>query len=344
MKVLLVTGTFDNSQGRQSKIGNLIYDQFKLNKTFSVTFFNGGKYELLKDMLNYINNYEVIIWMPNIDNKEEKLLHLIKKNNPHCLLISSKRVVEKDYKESDIIGRLLKFKSGLGIMITKKFDKFNFQLLDPLGNEYINTTDVLYLTNILIERIFEIRSLTRIKSIKIGEERSFSIPIEFLLVVNKFGLKFTEFVNAINPNRFLGNAATRCSYGFPAYRLKQNTYFCPSSKKFVEVLNDETEVKFYGNNKPSVDSPISIRLLNYYKEIKYLIHGHVYIKYAPFTKNKLPCGSIEEFNEIKEIFPNQKLKNFSINLLGHGCLILASEIDYFWDQINKLEERPFPEK
>jgi hypothetical protein len=81
----------------------------------------------------------------------------------------------------------------------------------------------------------------------------------------------------------------------------------------------------------------------YYKNVNYIIHGHVYIKNGIFTTNKIPCGYIEEFEEIKSLFADKNLTNFSINLKGHGCLIMAENLDYLQSQIINLKERPFPE-
>jgi len=90
-----------------------------------------------------------------------------------------------------------------------------------------------------------------------------------------------------------------------------------------------------------VDTPIQIRLFNYYRNIKYIVHGHVYLETPYMTRSKIPCGYIEEFDEIADLVPQDE-RNFSVNLKGHGCLILATDLTYFKDQ--KLIGRPFPEK
>ena len=49
---------------------------------------------------------------------------------------------------------------------------------------------------------------------------------------------------------------------------------------------------YYGE-KPSVDTPIQIKLFNYYHNVNYMVHGHVYVDNAKMTEHKIPlwlCG------------------------------------------------------
>lgn len=137
MNILIVGGDFNTENGRPSKIITTISNIFK--QVYTTNVMNGGNYTELKN-INF-TKYDVVFWSPNIPNNEDKLISSIKQTNPKLLLISTKRVVEKEYKESDIIGRLLQSKSNLGIMITKD-NLYNFKLLDPLGNCYSDTTNI----------------------------------------------------------------------------------------------------------------------------------------------------------------------------------------------------------
>ena len=65
-----------------------------------------------------------------------------------------------------------------------------------------------------------------------------------------------------------------------------------------------------------------------------MIHSHVFVKDALITDKMIPCGALEEVNEImKLIYNNGLTSDFSINLKGHGSISFASNIDYF----NKIE-------
>jgi hypothetical protein len=59
-----------------------------------------------------------------------------------------------------------------------------------------------------------------------------------------------------------------------------------------------------------------------------MLHSHAYIENAPFTGKIVPCGAVEEAEEIINLFPDGESVNFSVNLKGHGSLILASDVKY----------------
>lgn len=342
-----VTGTFDHDGGKPSKIGEMMIE------FLGCEGLNGGH---LSDLDLDFSKFDALLWMPNIDNSEDKILPRIKAQNRKLLLISSKRCVETDYRESDVVGRLLKTRSNLGIMIEKQQltpaggGRYNFKLLDPLGNIYCDTTNVETLCRTLRERVAFLLSLTRVSSTQVGERRELYIPLGFLDIVRSYGDRFAEYVNAINPNRFLGNAATRCSYGFPAHRRGGRVYV---SRRNVDKQNITAEdfvevdaqvgggIVYWGNQKPSVDAPMQLLLFGHYTQVNYMIHGHVYVKDAPMTESKVPCGALEEFTEIRRLFPDPQATDFTVNLRGHGCLVMAGQVD-FLDQV-ELMARPFPE-
>lgn len=352
MKALVVGGTFDENGGKPSKIIEA------LAQGLSWPVINGGTLEDLKSV--DFTSVDTLLWMPNIDNAEEKILPAIKAANPKLTLISSKRVVEKSYNEFDIITRLLKSRSNLGIMITKEEGTYRFRLLDPLGNQYVDTQKIDDLAKALNERVSYIKSLSRIGSRNVGEALDAEVNPLFMQQVLRLGDEFSKHVNAVNPGRFLGNASlrsrfeditrtTRCCHGFPGQRSdgvilvsrrnvdKQNM----SPKDFVAVNDGGKAVEYLGEVKPSVDTPIQLKLFNYYSNVNYMIHGHVYVEGAPMTHSIVPCGHLEEFDEIKALYPDNQAKDFIVNLKGHGCLILAEKPEFF-DKV-KLRSRPFPE-
>ena len=346
--IFVVGGTFDRYGGKASRVASLL--ALHLGEA---SLLNGGHIDVL-DVLDY-TKFKTLVWMPNIDNSEDKILPSLKVKNPHMLLVSSKRVIEKDYKESDVIGRLLASHSNLGVMITRGSTspediQFRFQLLDPLGNSFANTTDIPELGFALKSRINTLNMIERWPSKCIDTEAKVP-PIEdaFIEVVRELGAKFSGFVNAVNPNRLLGNAATRCSRGFPAVLTGERIYVSRrnvdkatlSKEDFVDVFLERGYVAYTGPNKPSVDSPIQLRLFEIYPNVKYIVHGHVYVKGAKQTSSKLPCGSMSEHAEVRNLFPDRESVNFAVNLWGHGCLLLANDLEFL--RSIPLVGRPFPE-
>ena len=360
MRSLIVGGTFDTNGGKSSYIVE------QLREELDWPCINGGNLTALDIDFSQL---DVLVWMPNISNDEDKILPAIKVKNPHLLLVSSKRVIEKHYSDFETVSRLLKSHSNLGIIITKDGD-YQFNIMDPLGNSWSCGNSVRSLARQLGARISLLRSMTRVasKPAKIltqKESESFWATElgnpdfdAFVEIVREYGDEFSKFVNAVNPERFLGNASarttdriTRCCHGFPAYNAG-DVYLVSrrnvdkttlSSQDFVPVLANEDTVYYCGSTKPSVDSPIQIRLFNHYPNVRYILHGHVYIKGSLFTSQKIPCGHIEEFDEIINLVPNKNQSNFSVNLLGHGCLILAEDLNYLKSMMHELTARPFPE-
>ena len=132
----------------------------------------------------------------------------------------------------------------------------------------------------------------------------------------------------------LGNASFRCCKGFPSIRHKDGIVFVSRrniDKRYVEAgsfvathLSSGGEVEYWGDIKPSVDTPIQLRLYEALPWVKYMLHSHTYIEDAPYTSEPVPCGAVEEVKEILDVV--EKKDVFAVNILGHGSIILAREI------------------
>lgn len=73
-----------------------------------------------------------------------------------------------------------------------------------------------------------------------------------------------------------------------------------------------------------------------------MLHGHCYITDAPMTSMAIPCGAVEEADEILSCV-DKNADFITLNLKGHGCLIMAgaNRLD---DMFNvKFVVRPIPE-
>lgn len=111
---------------------------------------------------------------------------------------------------------------------------------------------------------------------------------------------------------------------------------------FVAVNADVThEVQYYGEHKPSVDTPIQLRLYRYYQNIKYMLHGHVYVDGAPMTASPypIPCGAIEEADYLTR-FPRSRTGLY-LNIEHHGCLLMGEDVEKL--AAADFVQRPAPE-
>jgi len=266
-----------------------------------------------------------------------------------------KRIQMDRMKESDA-REVIRWEAEQHVPFDMESVELDFQILDPLGNSWYDGTDIIRAFHNLFERISVVSGLTRQPSHYTGDTQPFDIEPAFLDIVKQYADAFTMHVNAVNPNRFLGNVSTRCMYGFPSVRAETRTArnaiyvsrrnvdkTTMSSESFVEVRPEWNGIAYFGEHKPSVDTPIQMKLYQYYSNVRYMIHGHVYIAGEDFTNKSIPCGCIEEFDEILRVFPDRYVDNAVVNLLGHGCLIMASDIEMFEQLIPWIRARACPE-
>jgi hypothetical protein len=340
-KIVLVGGTWDKKCGKPSKIITIMYNAL-LSKGKNVTVYNGGSYQSLNRIQVY--KADVVLWFPNIPNYLDRTFD-IKKTFPKIILVTSKNNVGERYSFQEIIAHGLSLKSNLILEIFDQSDKYWGQLLDPLGNIWLEpTNDFALIAKTIINRAKYLKNITRKPTTQSPE-----MSKELLLTdENKKFLKFIQksadtFHNLINPakgvKRFLGNASFRCTNGFPSLISSNGDIYVSRRNidkkslkldEFVQVgYNPDKDITWYrGNYKPSVDTVIQVQLYQHlaFNKIKYMIHSHVYVKHAPFTETMVPCGGLEEVDEILKTIKKYKINTeftFAINLIGHGSLICA---------------------
>lgn len=353
MIVVLVGGTFNEDGGKPSKIIDGMGEVISA-RGHTLLHKNGGYVKDLGDIISNVPKCDTILWFPNVPNEFPKF-RSIKQFFPHATLVTSKRNVEGKYTFADMINRALGTKSSFMVEYVKDSSGlYNGRLFDALGCVWVDfTPNFIQLVTKLFERIEFIRSLKREGSKCIGYPLPAPNKPEFFDLVKELADVFHSLVHpAEGVKRFLGNASFRCERGFPAFRNENNRIFVSrrnvdkrfiDETAFVEVTLGDNIVLYKGEQKPSVDAPIMLRLFLEFPRINYIIHSHVYIENAPFTSCALPCGSVEEFDEILLAHRSNALdkSKFSINLLGHGSIVLANTIQ----QLKEVEyyARPAPE-
>lgn len=197
-------------------------------------------------------------------------------------------------------------------------------------------------------------------------DKIINIPDEqkFIEIVKQFAYDFHKFMpKTVNTTRFVGNASFRknppqvgrCSKGFPSFRKDGYIFVSKRNvdKEFIELDNfvpvylNETDNQLYycGKDKPSVDTPVQVRLYKILPNINYMIHSHCYIKGAPFTNKAIPCGAIEEVEEVINILKNHykftDLDYYVINLKGHGSIVMSNNLEQF--KHTRYQKRELPE-
>lgn len=380
IKILIVGGTFDHEGGRHRSSGLIksIIDCIHETGEFDITAVNGGTVEDLREViLPSVVDYEVVLWFANVSNVEVKVRD-VKALNPKCILITSKRNDNSKYTFAELIRRALAIKANLTVEFSKAEDKFNMMLFDPLGNVFYDGLDVNELCKKLVSRTKQLNLFTRVPTVQETELESPMVPEEtdFFNFAHDCADIFHNLIRpAKGTERFLGNMSFRCQNGFPSFRGEDGIIYVSrrnvdksdiNATSFVSTYLDDTEtVRYFGENKPSVDTPVQLRLYKYFPWANYMLHAHCYVDTSLIpdafmikTNKPIPCGALEEAEEIISTYlkslilwepyhNNQPPRLLAINLVGHGCILIAKDIEIF-KELQKHKDscfvaRPIPE-
>lgn len=186
----------------------------------------------------------------------------------------------------------------------------------------------------------------------------------FVEIVKFYAHKFQELMpDGCKTERFVGNASIkpkfpqvgRCGKGMPSFKHDGMVWVSKRNvdKQFIDrdcfvpVYLEDGKLYYYGEDKPSVDSPVQIRLYDALPNIRYMLHSHCYLQTADVTTTKaIPCGAIEEVDEILSCIDDQigdrTKTEYTINILGHGSIVMCADLLGFDDLL--YVERQLPEK
>lgn len=376
-KVLIVGGTFDTEGGRPSKLIDSMCKEITEADGYKATLFNGGLVTSLHNIiLPSVVNYDVVLWFANVPNDVDKLRD-VKALNPKCILITSKRNDDSKYTFAELISRALAIKANLTIEFSKHDDKFNMMLFDPLGNVFYDGLEVSELCEALTNRVSKLLTFTRVPSIQDTENEVPVVPdeAEFFDFAHSCADIFHNLIRpAKGTERFLGNMSFRCQNGFPSFRGENGIIYVSrrnvdksdiNAGSFVPTyLDEELNTKYFGEYKPSVDTPVQLRLYKFFPWANYMLHAHCYVDTTDIpdtvqynTYTPVPCGALEEVGEIWgpyvnkghlwEACYNKQPRLVAVNLCGHGCILIASDVKILKElqkhKDNCFVQRPIPE-
>lgn len=322
VKVLVVGGTFGN-EPKKSSVISILADQLR-SEFSTVKVVNGGSVQDLET--TRLKGYDLTLWMPNVSNEVEKAYP---KKDVGSVLICSK-VLHDDRTVGDAVSRIFKMHANAVVAI-RKDEVFSFELIDALGNVWINTETIATLAEAIV-RLYEWSS----SSVRVKSVLNSALPIhektqelsDLCYIVRTVADK----VENERGGRYFGNASTRCEKLFPSAKDKDIALVSArnvsknriTESDFVTVQMSDNFLSFNAKEaKPSVDSAVQMRIMEYFPDVKYMIHGHAYILGAPMTKHYFPCGDLREVAEIAEWF---SAGCRILNLKNHGFLIAANSL------------------
>lgn len=300
-----------------------------------VETFNGGNFSEMESILDKTKDADVVLWWANVPNDKPKIRD-VKSVNPKCMLVTSKRNDDGKYNFSELVNRALDAKANLCVEFSKVGGRFQMFVFDPLGNEWYKGFDIGECCKVLTSRLSFLKNVTRQGCENADLHTEVPDNKEFFQIVKDYAEVFHELINpAREVTRYLGNSSFRCQRGFPSFKQGGIVYVSRRNvdKRFIDKDNfvptmlRKGSVLYQGEYKPSVDTPIQLRLYEALPNINYMIHAHVYLEGAPFTKHMVPCGGLEEVNEVLKALVTDiedASKDFyAVNLVGHGCIAMA---------------------
>ncbi len=349
----------------------------------TLTVKNGGSYDDLQDLLQETPNFDIVFWFANVPDNHLPKLRDVKQYAPKVMLITSKRNDNQKYDFQELIQRALKTKSNLVFEFSKQEDhKFNTRIFDPLGCCWYNGTDIGSAVSAALDRLYILIRMTRQATTQGPEKKidvfqtyldknlskdpsKYKLPEtseinQFIKLARSYAEDFHRILRpAPNVQRFLGNCSlrpsTRCAKGFPSFKTDDYIFMSKRNvnKEFLDINHfvpcylKDGSVYYCGEEKPSVDTPIQLRLYRALPNIRYMLHSHCYLDGDNFctTKRPVPCGALEEVNEIltaiDEHYKDRTKKQYLINLIGHGSIIMGHSISDI--QEIHYTGRPLPE-
>ena len=254
-----------------------------------------------------------------------------------------------EYTFVDLVNTSLVQRNNLTIEFSKLKNetKFKMLLFDPLGTSWYEGYDLETLVQNLIKRIRFIITTRRERTYKVYRDSLLIDNEEFYSYVREVAEIFHKTIeHADGVTRFLGNASFRKNSKIFVSRRDVDKALIDKNN-FVETYLEDEKVFYYGDFKPSKDTVVQVRLYEMFPNINYIIHSHCYAKDANFTNTPVPCGALDEIDELLEVVKNNYNNDFSLNyykfnLKGHGCIIFGNSID----DLKKTEyiTRHLPEK
>jgi len=353
-KLAIIAGHFDHAGGESwPGVDPLAETLTEELPEWGVTVYNGGSVEDLEhEILPRCQHGDFTAVFCGLRKEEgaPRVLREIKRGKPIYLIMMMG--VEGTTPLVECAYGLLGYRANLGVQVQIDKTPYPMRVFDPLGNIYGEVKhDIQGVGRVLARVMAHGLRVTRMRSI---ERPSYGAPYDPLEPSVQFQGIIEENAGAMQGfpgqlpegvTRFLGNASFRRGARVFMTRRNISKTDIDGAHAFTEVWqgweNDEPVV--FARHKPSVDTPIQLRLYREFPSMRYMLHLHAYLPDAPFTGTPVPCGALEEADEVIRVAKEHPkwLGLHAVNLLGHGCLLMAPRLRCFKGV--EFLHRPCPE-
>jgi len=318
-RVIVVGGDFNPEGGKQSRI----VEQIACRLSNRTIVHNGGTITQLQELQEISG--DLIIWMPNIPNNQTKVYP----TKPLGSVLICSKLMRPETTRLDAVSRIFKMHANAVIAIYPG-DKYNFALIDALGNIWEQASHIGLLTWSILELYEWSKGQLRAHSLEAELEAGPYQDDGFIQLVKQTA----DRIEASDIPRFFGNCSTRCMKTFPSHRVKEQIYVSArnidkqriTAEDMVPVqgIRNQQFIQYQGKRKPSIDTPVQLALYKKFPEINYMIHGHAFVEGAQSTSDYYPCGDMREYPRIIERI---KKPYGVINLRQHGFLIYSDQLE-----------------
>lgn len=343
MKMLIVGGSFNNDHkrgGRPSGVVRQLAALFSEAPGVQLDVQNGG----LAWNLKKATGYELVLWLPDVHNNERKAYP---EKDRGATLICSK-VMRESYTRIDSVSRIFKMHGNAVIEVYPGKTKHKFCLVDALGNEWVSkTSDLEDLAEGIRLLHYWTQNAERVPSIRERlppdqDKPTFSSQRDAHVFV-ALNQAVAKIVRSGEVGRFFGNASTRCMSLFPSHRDATSVLVSTRNvdkegltvEDFVPAYEGTDEAVHYYGYKPSVDTPIQLRIYRERPGINWMIHGHAlvvpeegccdFVRAIPVTRTYYPCGDLREAEVLLQVIPEDATRG-AVNIRNHGFLLYADTL------------------
>lgn len=305
-----------------------------------ITVINSGTLKQLQESANMVGQFDITVWMPDVPDNAPNIKM---EKDIGAVLIVAKNLYSNKCTRTDAVTRIFKYHANAVIAINRTSigEPFNFELIDALNN---NWTD--HKTTLIDELTASIHNLYHwTKAAKRESVIHETDDIDKLLELNTKVIN----TNAEQNIRYFGN--TRCTLMFPSCRQTKGILVSPRNSDKLQLKRNDMihvyrkklgQLAYFGNTKPSIDTPIQMSLYEYFPRINFFIHGHNTIKKVHTTKRYFPCGDLREIQQSFDIINTNPMESTHVysgmfNIKNHGFLIYAENIADLTFLVNKAE-------
>lgn len=296
---------------------------------------------------------------------------------------NSKTQHGKKYSFPELVQRALISKSNLMFEFSETDEGlFNMLVFDFLGCAWYNGTDITQAVNAALQRLYYLASITRQRTVPSPEDDKRGLMLKWFFdqfaqdvkpsdktidmpdeqasidLVHGYAEQFHKLMHleCNTPHakpEHMPPQVGRCSKGMPSFRLGDYIFISQRNvseeylelSHFVPIYTENGEIYYCGDKKPTVDAPVQLKLYQALPNIRYILHSHCYIQGADFTDKCIPCGAVEEADEILRIidekYPDRNQTFYQLNLLGHGSILMGGSVEEMKGLLYR--NRPMPE-